>query len=131
VVTNDGSRDSDASIPAFAKLFGGASVDVVLASVYERGIGDAEREREMGDMRAHLETFRDQFSVGGNVQTRVVEAAGFASTPHAIVSAGEELEAAVIAMGSHGHSVVRHLFAGSTTLGVLKQSRQPVLVVAV
>jgi nucleotide-binding universal stress UspA family protein len=131
VITNDGSRDSDTSIPAFATLFSGANVDVVLTSVYERAIGDAEREREMGDLRTHLETFRDQFSVGGSVQTRVMAATGFASTAHAIARAGEELEASIIAMGSHGHSVVRHLFAGSTTLGVLKQSRLPVLVVAV
>jgi nucleotide-binding universal stress UspA family protein len=131
IVTNDGSRDSDASIGAFAELFRGTDVEILLASVYERAIGDAEREREMGELRAHLETFRDRFSVGGSVQTRVMAATGFASTAQAIASAGEELEATVIAMGSHGHSVVRHLFAGSTTLGVLKESRLPVLVVAV
>jgi nucleotide-binding universal stress UspA family protein len=34
-------------------------------------------------------------------------------------------------MATHGHSVVRHLFAGSTALGVLQQSPLPVLMAAV
>jgi nucleotide-binding universal stress UspA family protein len=131
LVTNDGSRDSDDSVATFARLFAGRPVEATLAGIYSRATGDRSAEEEMGSIRAHLEGMRDQFSVTGPLQTRVFDAQEFESTAGAIVRAAQELEASVIAMATHGHSVVRHLFAGSTALGVLQQSPLPVLMAAV
>lgn len=46
-----------------------------------------------------------------------------------IVEQAKKSRAAYIVMGSHGHSALYDLFAGSTTTGVLKRSPCPVLVV--
>ncbi|MEO6567993.1 MAG: universal stress protein [Opitutaceae bacterium] len=47
----------------------------------------------------------------------------------AIVAAAESLPADYIVMGSHGHTALYDLVAGSTTHGVLKRARCPVLIV--
>jgi nucleotide-binding universal stress UspA family protein len=130
LVTNDGSKDSDESVATFAALFADREVGAALASVYARATGDRSAEEEMGQIRTHLEGMRDQFRVG-SLQTRVFDAQGFESTAHAIVRAAQEFEASAIAMGTHGHSVVRHLFAGSTALKVLQHSPLPVLMAPV
>ena len=46
-----------------------------------------------------------------------------------IVRAAESLPADYIVMGSHGHTALYDLVAGSTTHGVLKRARCPVLIV--
>lgn len=51
-----------------------------------------------------------------------------APVPSIITQAGE-LKAAYIVIGSHGHGAVFDLFVGSTTHGVLRRARCPVLVV--
>jgi nucleotide-binding universal stress UspA family protein len=84
----------------------------------------------MGRIRTHLEEMRDRFRVA-SLQTRVFDARGFETTAHAIVRAAQEYEASAIAMATHGHSVVRHLVAGSTALRVLRQSPLPVLMASV
>jgi nucleotide-binding universal stress UspA family protein len=47
----------------------------------------------------------------------------------AIVEAVESLSADYVVMGSHGHTALYDLVAGSTTHGVLKRARCPVLIV--
>jgi len=46
-----------------------------------------------------------------------------------ILDKAAETKAAYIVIGSHGHGAVFDLLAGSTTQGVLRKARQPVLVV--
>jgi len=46
-----------------------------------------------------------------------------------ITSAARELEADGIVLGAHGHSTFHDLFVGSTTAGVVKRARCPVVVV--
>ena len=47
----------------------------------------------------------------------------------AIVDKANEVNAAYIVMGSHGHTALYDLLVGSTTHGVLKKSTCPVLIV--
>jgi nucleotide-binding universal stress UspA family protein len=51
------------------------------------------------------------------------------STVESIVDQTERFEADLVVIGSHGHSALFHLLAGSVAQGVLRQSRVPVLVV--
>ena len=46
-----------------------------------------------------------------------------------IIEQAQKSRAAYIVMGSHGHSALYDLLAGSTTTGVLKRSTCPVLIV--
>lgn len=46
-----------------------------------------------------------------------------------ILSQADELDADLIVMGTHGHGAMYNLLVGSTTKGVLKHSRRPVLLV--
>jgi nucleotide-binding universal stress UspA family protein len=45
------------------------------------------------------------------------------------LKAADEIDASLIVLGSHGHSAVREMLAGSTFENVVRLSRQPVLVV--
>lgn len=47
----------------------------------------------------------------------------------AIVALADELDAALIAMATHGHSGLRHVLVGSVTEKVIKDGGRPVLVV--
>ncbi|MBS0632591.1 MAG: universal stress protein [Verrucomicrobia bacterium] len=49
----------------------------------------------------------------------------------AIIGRAKSLRAAYIVIGSHGHGAVYDLVAGSTTHGVLRKARCPVLVVPI
>lgn len=46
-----------------------------------------------------------------------------------ILSQADELDVDLIVMGTHGHGAMYNLLVGSTTKGVLKHSRRPVLLV--
>lgn len=128
----DGSPAAGQGVAAFATLFAGrGEIEVTLLGVYSKALGDHGPMREMATARRHLEEFRDLFEGGPRLLTTEVEAEGFESVPHAILRTAEELQAHAIAMASHGHSVVRHVFAGSTALAVLRQSKVPVLVYGV
>jgi len=48
-----------------------------------------------------------------------------------ILQRAEALDASIIALGSHGHGALYHLFAGSVVTGVLHAARSPVLVVPI
>ncbi|MCA9823939.1 MAG: universal stress protein [Dehalococcoidia bacterium] len=128
-ITSDGSPAATAGVAAFAALFAGTSVEPILVGAYSRAIGDDEPMREMGRARAHLEELRAHFADDVPLQTRIFECEGNESTSHAIVRGANELEASLIAMSTHGHSALRRIVAGSTAMGVLKQSTLPVLLV--
>jgi nucleotide-binding universal stress UspA family protein len=46
-----------------------------------------------------------------------------------ILNQGDELNADLVVMGTHGHSAMYNLLVGSATKGVLKRSTRPVLLV--
>ncbi|MBP6506356.1 MAG: universal stress protein [Opitutaceae bacterium] len=67
-----------------------------------------------------------RLEAGGLKVTTVLVTGG--AVPH-ILEQAAKYSAAYIVMGSHGHSALYELFAGSTTTGVLKKSPCPVVVV--
>jgi nucleotide-binding universal stress UspA family protein len=73
-----------------------------------------------------LEKVRVQ--VGPNVAGIETELAGGAPV-QAIVEAATRFQADFIVMGSHGHTALYDLVIGSTTHGVLKRAKCPVLII--
>lgn len=50
-------------------------------------------------------------------------------TVETILAEADRLDARLIVLGTHGHGMLYHAFAGSTGAGVVKHSKRPVLVV--
>lgn len=63
------------------------------------------------------------------VPARAVQQSG--RPVHEIIATAKRLRASLIVIGTHGHGAAYDLIAGSTTNGVLRQARCPVLVVPV
>jgi len=61
------------------------------------------------------------------IKVSLHEAAG--DVADEILNQAEELNADLIVMGRHGHGAMYNLLVGSTTKGVLKHSKRPVLLV--
>lgn len=76
--------------------------------------------------RIHLERHKRRLLKAG-LNVSVSQATGTPVT--IIVEQATKRRAAYVVMGSHGHSALYDLLAGSTTSGVLKRSPCPVLVV--
>jgi nucleotide-binding universal stress UspA family protein len=53
------------------------------------------------------------------------------ATVECILGVADRVDAAVIAVGTHGHGAMHHLLLGSVSETLLKQSRRPVLVVPI
>jgi nucleotide-binding universal stress UspA family protein len=128
-ITSDATDAAVAAVSRFASMFAGTAVQASLLGVYSPAFGDDDPMQEMGDARSHLEKLRDRFSADTHLRTEVVNAEGYESTAHAIVRGAAGIGASAIGMATHGHSMIRHLVAGSTAMGVLKQSPLPVLLV--
>ena len=76
--------------------------------------------------RRHLREEAARIDAAGvPVDTRVV----LGEPAEAISAVAEEISADLIVMATHGHSEMRHVFAGSVTEDVVRQSKVPVLLV--
>ena len=126
-ITSDGSETARSGITRFAEMLRSSTIEPALLGVYSAAFGDRDPMREMADARAHLEDMRTLFPDESHLHTHVFDASEYESTARAIVRGAAEIGASLIAMSTHGHSVVRHIVVGSTALGVLKQSPLPML----
>jgi nucleotide-binding universal stress UspA family protein len=128
-ITSDATDSATAGVGRFAAMLAGTALHVTLLGVYSPAFGDDDPMKEMGDARAHLEQLREKFSADSHLRTEIIDAVGYESTAHAIVRGAIDLEASALGMATHGHSLIRHVVAGSTAMGVLKQSPLPLLLV--
>lgn len=76
--------------------------------------------------RQHLERWQRRLAKSG-LKVATSQATGSPVTH--ILEQAKKSRAAYIVMGSHGHSALYDLLAGSTTTGVLKRAGCPILVV--
>ena len=123
MITNDGSTDSDRSVVAFARMFAGVPIGIVLAGF---ALGS-----DVPGVEEHLESLVPHFPEPARVSVHAAKAGHGSALVDTILGVAEATKATAIAMGSHGHSTIRHLFAGSTAIGVLRNSPRPVLLVPV
>lgn len=123
LATTDGSEASRPALTALAGLLPAGSVEVRLLRVCEPGLPNDETE---ASCRAQLEAAHAILPPDLDVQDilRPMEPRG---VPATILAVAEESGVDAIAMATHGHSPLRHLFAGSVALQVLAQSRWPLL----
>ncbi|HLA82919.1 MAG TPA: universal stress protein [Thermoleophilia bacterium] len=85
---------------------------------------------EAAYMQQEAQRYLDE--VGSRISSRGVEAATRIATDEpaeGISSSARDISADLIVMATHGHGEVRHLFLGSVTEDVIRQSEIPVLVI--
>lgn len=140
VIAYDGSADARYAIEQAARLLGAQRAHIV----YARG--------PMESVAAHLEghDLIEPVEIGSNGSddaseqiaregAEVARAAGFDATAEvisstddpadAIVTTAEDLDAALIVVGSRGRRSVRSLLLGSVSHGVLHKAHRPTLVI--
>lgn len=125
LVTTDGSEASAKALTALGELLPPGAAEVFLLRVCEPGRPADATETAC---RAQLEAAHAILPPDLEV-IEVLRPMAPEGVPHTILEVAAELGADAIAMATHGHSAVRHLFAGSVALQVLAQSPRPVLLV--
>ncbi len=104
--------------------------------MFQDGMGDAF-ELSLQETEAKIEAQLKQLSTQElerlSAPTELIAGIRIARTPprHAILEAAEELQADLIVMGSHRHSVLADALLGSTTMKILHSSEIPVFVVRI
>ena len=106
--------------PVAAYVPVGASMDVIAPPPIEQTDADRAAPKE------RLETFaKKQRARGIEVETMIIT--GLAVDE--ILDQADLRKCRLIALGSHGHGALYHLFAGSVVTGVLKRAKCPVVVI--
>ena len=95
---------------------------------YEAGPDTVRKQvaHELRDEHRKLEALAERVREG-NVRAGCLMVQG--ATVETILEQARRFRANVVIIGSHGHSRLRHLIAGSVAQGVLRESTVPVLVV--
>jgi nucleotide-binding universal stress UspA family protein len=96
-------------------------VDYAIVVMATAGIDEAAVKRA----KERLAAYEAQLTADG-VRAESVQLNG--SPVPEIVELAEKLPADYIVIGSHGHTALRHLLAGSTASGVLKSAQCPVVI---
>jgi nucleotide-binding universal stress UspA family protein len=128
VVTCDGSADSLSVFRGLGPLLTPGKFRVTLLQVATADAGHPEAEVRSQTL-AYLESLRGRLPAGVacEVHVPVVPVGGGVDT--AISVAAVSVGADAIASATHGHSARRHLFMGSTALGVVQRAVLPVILV--
>ena len=126
LLTTDGSPASEAALTAMGDLLPPASAQVTLLRVCEPG---RDRDAVEGACRGELEAARALMPPDLDVVPLLRQATAPLDVPQLILEAASEVGANAIAMATHGHSAMRHLFAGSIALAVLNRSERPLILV--
>lgn len=138
VVASDGSEAAGLALSEAVAIARKTGDDIAVVTAWQALQGDfglvfpptAPLEALLDAERLHAETTLDEArarveEAGIGVQTRLA-----AGDPADVICAyADELEARMIAMGTHGHGRVMKLLVGSVSAAVVRQSRRPVLVV--
>lgn len=110
---------------AFVKGLKGMGV-LVLMHVVSKGETHEEIEAHIEEAKKKLEVIGKDISKAGiKVKTHV----HVGSPIEEIISMAEEEDASLIAMSSHGKSLLKELLVGSTTCAVARRAKRPVLIV--
>lgn len=140
LIAYDGSEDSRHAITEAAGLIGGGRAVVLYArqplesvSAHLEGHPDLERVREIDEYardsaeRLAAEGADHARVAGFDADPRVVNSTG--SPGEAIVHVADDLDAALIVMGSRGRRGLKSLLLGSVSHHVSHQARRPTLIV--
>jgi len=138
VVATDGSRAAGAALDAALRLAGGKGDRVVAIAVWRAlqhdfglayapgAVLDDLLEQERVYAEGVLEGARQRGRTGGvDVETRLA----VGDPAERICALADELDASLIAMGTHGYAPVVALLMGSVSAAVIRRTQRPVLVV--
>jgi nucleotide-binding universal stress UspA family protein len=138
VICYDGSDDADRAIDAAAALFGprrAVVLNVAPAMTFAEGVaatssvvpGGAFEDLNRADALRHAKAGAARARRGGLAAEAHATIAS--TTWRGIVDVADELDAAVIVIGSHGLSGLREFARGSVSHDVATRARRPVLIV--
>lgn len=128
-VCSDGSPTAARVVEAMRPLLEATDVAVELLSLYEPRLGDRGREREMAELRAHLEQLAAALPPVGSVAISVEELEDLESVDHGILRFAAARRANAVALATHGYSARHHLVSGSTAVGLLQHGHLPTILV--
>jgi nucleotide-binding universal stress UspA family protein len=145
VIAHDGSPSADLAVEEAANLF--PKRQALVVTVWEPGpafdsLGMPSTVLAPLDIRTGLELNRELYEraqslaeyVAASAREAGLDARGLAvvddaTIGEAIARTATERDAPAIVLGAHGHSVLRGVLIGSTTLEVMKHAPCPVVVV--
>jgi len=140
LIAYDGSPDARAAINEVARLLPGAQAIVLYARQPLEGLAaHLEGHPALEDLRGLEEATLDASeriafegaeharAAGLDAEPRV--SSSMATASEAIVDAAEEIDAALIVLGSRGRRGLRAAVLGSTSVNVLHHARRPTLVI--
>ena len=133
---SDASEAVVAEAAAIAAAIGGrlhilhvAADEPALAGYDKESLGTftrRDRARQLLDEHAGLRSLAAELEKGG---LEIVPLLEMGATVERITAAAERLDAAIVAIGSHGHGAMHHLLLGSVSQQLLKEMTRPVLVI--
>jgi nucleotide-binding universal stress UspA family protein len=136
LVPLDGSKCAEAILPHVEAMAKNFDAELVLMTAVEHAPPSVTRsgaqlkkeyvEKEQSESKAYLDRQKKKLEAKG-VTAKVAVLHGRAVT--AIIEAAKEVEADLIAMGSHGRSGLTQAFYGSVASGVLNRVDRPLLLV--
>lgn len=132
LVTYDGSSASASVFPAAERLARRLSADVVLLRVHNtRGENELLGPRYFKELEEVWQRELDAVAARMKCPAQAVVRRLFKRfwVSDAIIDAATEFRADLIVMATQGESGLRHAFIGSTALGVLARSSQPIVLV--
>jgi nucleotide-binding universal stress UspA family protein len=123
-ITSDGSPDSRSVFTGIAPLLAAGTLRVTLIQALVSGTSEAEAAA-----LSALNALLPRVAGATEASAQVVSVSTAAAVPAALGEVARRLGADAIAAATHGHSARRHLFAGSTALGLVEKSGLPVILV--
>jgi nucleotide-binding universal stress UspA family protein len=127
VATLDGSPASEAVLPALNGLLQDGAFAVTLLRVYQPALGDSDPRTEMAACHSYLAALRERLPANAPVDLLVREVLKGGGVDDVILDVARTAGADALAMATHGHRALRHLFLGSIALSVLGHSPVPVI----
>lgn len=136
LVPLDGSKCAEAILPHVEAMAKGFEADLVLMTAVDHAPPSVTRsgaqlekeyvEKEQSESKAYLDRQKKNLAEKG-IKVKVIVLHGRAVS--AIIEAARDIDADLIAMGSHGRSGLTQAFYGSVASGVLNRIDRPLLLI--
>lgn len=129
VIAVDGSPASREATLRVGDLIAGRDLQVTLLRVHVPAIGDRGEPAEIEEARRQVEDLLQYLPAGLTARAVAVSGVELERVETTVCRVARELNADVLACGTHGRSALKHVFLGSVANGIVAHSTLPVLLV--